>query len=108
MDARKAALFHGAVLEPVAHDTTLRERHVVLRNLIILGHVRIEVILAVELRERRNFGIECNASRDHMLDRFFIGDGQRAGERQTNRTDFGVGFTTELVGTRAKHLRARS
>ena len=45
------------------HRAALRERHVVLRDLVILGHVRIEVVLPIELRKRRDFGVERQPAR---------------------------------------------
>ena len=82
VDAREAALLHRAVLEPVAHHAALRERHVVLRDLIILGHVRIEIVLAVELRKRRDLGAEREPGANHVLDRACVRHRQRAGQRQ--------------------------
>ena len=107
VDAREPALVRRAVLEPVLHDAAKRERHVVLRNLIIFRHVRIEVIFAVELRERRNLRTERKAGRDDVLDRFGVGNGKRARHAETDRTDLGVRLAAELVSATAEHLRRR-
>jgi hypothetical protein len=82
----------------------LRERHVVLRDLVILGHVRIEVILPVEFRKGRNLRVERKTRRDHMLDGFFVRNRKRAGQRKADRADLGVRLAAELVRATAEHL----
>ncbi len=105
MDARETAFFHRAVLEPVAHRTALRERHVVLRDLVIFRHVRIEVVLPVEFRKRGNFRVKGQTRADHVLDRDAVCNRQRTRKRKANRADLRVRLAAELVRAAAEHLR---
>ena len=108
MDALERAAAHRSVFTPVRHRAALRERHVVLRDLIIFGHIRIEIILAIELRERRNLRAEREARADHVLDGRAVGYRERARQRQADGTDLGVRLAAELVDAAAEHLGRRA
>ena len=105
VDARQPALAARAVVEPVAHHAALRERHVVLRDLVILGHVGIEIVLAVELRVRGDLRAEREPRANHVLERLRVGHGQRARQRETHRAHVRVRLAAERVGATAEHLR---
>src|SRR5579863_8578919 len=105
MNPGETAGSHRTILEPIRHFTAQRQRHVVLRNLIVLGHVRIEVILAIELRKRGDLRAERQTRAQHVLDCPGIWDRQRARHAQADRTDLGIRLAAELVTAAAEHLR---
>ena len=62
------------------------ERHVVLADLVVLRHVRVEVVLAVEI-ERRDLAVQRIADPHGELDGLFVEDGSEPGSpRQTGQT----------------------
>ena len=83
------------------------ERLVVLRDLIILRHVRIEIILPVELAARGDLAAEHLAGEDRLHDRLLIRHRQHAGHPEADGTDMRIGSAAELVLARAEHLRVR-
>ncbi len=89
------------------HTAIGAKRHVVLRNLIILRHVRIEIILPVELADRRDVASEHEAGEHRHAQRFVIHHRQGAGQPEANRTSVRVRFGAKFNRTRAKHFRAR-
>src|SRR3954453_16438228 len=111
----------GVLLEVGAHDSDLdvavRPRHrygalhaerlVVLGDLVALGIVRVEVVLAVEGRARRDLTAEREAQPHGQLDRLAVRDRQRAGERQADGARLGVGRLEVRDRAAAEHLRAR-
>jgi hypothetical protein len=54
--------------------TTDAERQIVLRNLVSLGEIGVDVVLAVEFTERRDFAVEGETGQDAELDRGAIDD----------------------------------
>src|ERR1700686_1843611 len=84
------------------------ERQVVLRDLISLGQVRIEGVLAVELREFRNLAVEREGGADGRLDRFPVDHRERSWESEADRAGVRVGRRHEVVGRApAEHLALR-
>ena len=77
---------------------------IVLGDLVIFGHVRIEVVFAVEFAEFGNGASGEQTGFDRGVDRLFIGDGQDAGIAHADGADVGVGFGTEFIGTGAEHF----
>ena len=104
MDAGQVHTLLGSVGQPKRNGSTDAERHVVLRYLVILRHVRIEVVLAVELREGRDLGAEGEPGFDEELDCDPVGNWQRARKSQADGTDVGVGLRPEEVAAPAEHL----
>ncbi len=94
--------------EQVERDRAARaERFVVLRNLVILRHVRVEIILPVELAARRDLAAEHLASEERLHDRLLVWHGQNAWHPEANGTHMRIGCAAKLVFTRAEHLRVR-
>jgi hypothetical protein len=89
------------------HTAIGAKRHVVVRNLIILRHVWIEIILPVELADRRDVAFEHETGEDRHAQSFVIHHGQGARQPEANRTSIRVRFCAKFNRTRAKHLRAR-
>ena len=67
---------------------------VVLADLKVLGHVGIEVVLAVE-RRRRDRAVQRRADRHRQLDRAHVEHRQRARQSQADRADVRVGLGAE-------------
>ena len=82
------------------------ERLVVLADLIRLGHVGIEVVLAVE-RARLDGAVERQADAHRQLDRLPVEHRQRTGKTEGDRVDVGVRLVAEPVGTGREQLRHR-
>ena len=90
------------VIERDSAANTERQFH--LRRLIVLGHVRIEIILAVP------FGYFGRRTPDHesgqqgLFDGFAVEDGQGTGQAKADRTGMGVGRVSERGAAGAEHL----
>ena len=80
---------------------------VVLRDLVVLRHVRVEVVLPVELGVAGHRAVEQKAGERRQAQRLLVRDGQHAGQAQAHRADVGVGRRAELIGAAAPHLRLR-
>ena len=63
------------------------ERAIVLRYLIVLGHVRVVIALAIPLRTPGDGAIQCQSDQHRKFVCPTIDDRQRAGLPQTDRTD---------------------
>ena len=82
------------------------DRQVVLRNLVVLGHVRVEVVLAVELALRRDLAVEHQAGEGDEFEGVLVHHGQRARQAEAGRAGVDVRARAELHGTAAEHLGA--
>ncbi len=81
------------------------ERLVVLGDLVALGQVGIEVVLAVEDRARRELGAEREADHQPEVHGARVGDGQAAGQPQADGAGARVGGLAEGELAAAEHLR---
>ena len=81
------------------------QRLVVLRDLEVLRHVRVEVVLAREAAPRRDRAVQRQADLDRRLDRRLVDDRQRAGQAQADRAGVRVRLGAELGRAAAEHLR---
>ena len=77
---------------------------VVLADLVVLGHVRIEVVLPVEDRLFRHPAVQRLPHPQGELHRPLVEDGKRPGQPQAHRADVGVGLGSELVDAGAEEL----
>ena len=84
-----------------------RERLVELRDLISLGQIGIEVILAREDRRRVHRAAERERRTHRQLDRALVEHGQRARQREAHRTGVRVRRRAEVRGAAAEDLRRR-
>src|ERR1700716_1729111 len=85
-----------------------RQRKVVLRNLIALGEVGIEVVLAVELAELGNLAAQRQGGANRELDAPTVDNRERPREGQADRAGVAVGLAVEVGGgAGAKHLAPR-
>ena len=80
---------------------------VILCDLIILRRVRIEIILAVELRVLGHSAVEEQPSQGGEAQSFIVRHRQHAGHAKADWADVGVRRRAEFVGATAPHLRSR-
>jgi hypothetical protein len=100
--AARPALQHE--VDPAALD----DRHLVLADLVALGKVGVEVVLAREDRQRRDARTDGQAEADGALDRTAVGHRQRAGQRKVDCAGLGVGLRPEARAGAAEHLARRA
>ena len=98
--------FVGRRLPPRGHvdPAMLGQRLVELRNLIALGQVGIEVILAGEDGALAHLAVDGQRGQRGELDGLLIQHRQRAGQSQADRADVGVGRRAEMIGATAEGL----
>ena len=75
---------------PLPHDRAL-----VLGDLIALGQIGIEVILAVESRAAVDLGLEAKAGAHRLNHAFAVDHRQHAGHRGVDERNVRVGFAAE-------------
>src|SRR5690554_2344718 len=78
---------------------------VVLGDLVVLGQVGVEVVLAVEHRRPADPAVESQADGGDPLDRPSVRDRQRPRKAQAHRTDVRVRLLAEGHRAAAEHLR---
>src|SRR5439155_10946150 len=79
---------------------------VVLGDLEVLRHVRIEVVFAVEQRMGGDPAVQGEADPDRVLDGPLVGDWEGSRVPEANRADVRVGGRPEVVQAAAEHLRS--
>ena len=84
--------------------TVLAERQVVLGDLVVLGHVGIEVVLAMELAPARDVAFDSKPAEHRGLDGVLVGHRQCSGQAEAHRADARVGLAAELDWAAAEHL----
>ena len=84
--------------------TVACRRLVVLGDLVILGHVRIEIILPIEFGIRRDGAIEQQAGEYRQAQGLFVSDRQDARQAQTDRADIGIRWRAKFIGAAAPHF----
>ena len=82
-------------------------RPVVLRDLVALGQVRIEVVLAREGAGLRHVAVHGQRHADGVFDGAAVQDGQDAGHAEADGTHAAVRLAAEGHGTSAEDLRIR-
>ena len=100
--ARQAA---PSCFAPSTHDVdaaALHHRHLVLADLVALGQVGVEVVLAREDRLRRDRGAHRQTEADGALDRAAVHHRQRARQRQVDRAGLRVGRGAERGAARRR------
>ena len=80
------------------------QRLVVLGDLEVLRHVRVEVVLPGEPAPGRDLAVQGQTDPDRVLDRHPVHHRQRAGQAQADRADLAVGFGAEGGRAGAEHL----
>ena len=95
-----------AVDAHVAQLPAQAQRDVVLGDLVALGEVGIEVVLAVEDRARRDLAAQRHPHHDPVDHGLGVGHRQRAGQAEADRAGARVGLLAEAQLAAAEHLRA--
>ncbi len=80
------------------------QRLVVLRDLVVLRHVRVEVVLPREPGLNGDRAVQRQPDLDRVLDGHPVGHRERAGQAQADRADQGVRLTAEPGRAAAEHL----
>ncbi len=96
-----------AVQAHVAQMTAAAQRDVVLGDLVALGEVGIEVVLAVEDRPRGDLAVERQTHHQPVVDRLRVDGRQRARKPEADRARARVGLLAEAQLAAAEHLRVR-
>src|SRR5690606_6647035 len=102
-DAHRLPLSVDVYVEPAAGG----ERRVVLADLIALGQVRIEVLLAGELAYSVDIAAQSQSRAHRQLRGPRVHDGQRARPSETHGTNVAVWKAAKCDGTAAEKLGAR-
>ena len=84
------------------------QRLVVLGDLVVLGVVGIEVVLAVEDRPRRQLAVQREPDEQAVVDRLGVGHRQRARQAEAHLAGVRVGRRAEGQLAAAEHLRPRA
>jgi hypothetical protein len=99
-DALDGAVFQGDVQVALADD-----RQVHLADLVALGQVRVEVVLAREHVALADFGVDRQAEHARHAHRFLVQHRQYAGHAQVDQAGLGVRLGTEGGGAAGENLR---
>ena len=106
VDQLRRVLFEvDAVDRDVGEPAAAAERLVVLGDLVALGQVGIEVVLAVEDRALGQIAAERQADHQPEMDRSGVDDRQRTGQPEADRTGPRVRRLAEGQLAAAEHLR---
>ena len=82
------------------------ERQIVLADLVVLRHVGVEIIFAVELADRADLAAEHEAGEGGEFERLFVHHGQRAGHAEADGADIGIWLGAVFDRTGAEHFAA--
>ena len=86
--------------------TTEIDRNIVLTHLVVLRHVRIEVVLPMEDRVLHR-AVERGAQPDGELDDLTVEHRERPGQAEAHRAHVGVRLVAEVVRAATEDLRLR-
>jgi hypothetical protein len=81
-----------------------RQRPIELADLVALGEIGVEVVLAIELGQRRDLAAHRGGERERHEHRVAVRDGQRAGHAEADRAAQGVRRCAVPHRTAAEHL----
>ena len=101
-DADAFDLAGGAVAGGDIEPAVLGDGLVELRDLIALGIVRVEVVLAGEDAALADLAVDGFGGEDGVLDCLAIEDGQGSGQAEAGGADVGVGLAAVLVHAAAE------
>ena len=89
------------------HLSTLADRLIELRNLVILGHIRVKVIFAVPFAHFGNLTTKQQSDPNGFLNGFTIHHRERSGQTQYHGISEGIGRLAESGAHTSEHLRFR-
>jgi hypothetical protein len=99
-DALDGAVFQGNVQVALADN---RQFH--LADLVALGQVRVEVVLARKHVVLADLGVNRQAEHHGHAHRFLVQHRQHAGHAQVDQAGLGIGFGAERGGATGENLR---
>ena len=82
------------------------EGQIVLADLVVLRHVGVEVVFAIELADRANLAVQHEPGEGGEFERLLVHDRQGTGHAEADRADIGVGFRAVFHRAGAEHLAA--
>src|SRR5450759_3920906 len=97
----------GTAVHHDIHEAMLGHRLVVLGDLVALGQVRVEVVLAREPRKGAYLAVQRERALDGQFHGLAAEHGERAGKAEANRAHVGVGRRAETGGAAAEDLGGR-
>ena len=97
----------GAAGDGNLDGAKFRQRPVILRDLVSLGQIRVEIVLASENRSLIDAAAQCHGGKGGELDRFSIQYRQRARHSQADGAHVGVWWIAEASRAGAENLRGR-
>ena len=98
---------HGAVFQLDVQVAVAVGGLVVLRDLVVARHVRVEVVLTGELAPLGDFAVQGKAQLDGVIDGGLVDHRQTARQAEAHRGQFGVRLAAELDVGRAEQLGVR-
>ena len=113
MDVLARVVFHvdagdaDAALFPVDRDVepaVLAEGKLELRNLVVLGHVGVEIVFPGELRALIDGRVDGERHARGVFHGLAVEHGQNAGHSGANFADIGVGLVAEGIGAGTEKL----
>ena len=96
---------HGAVFKFHIKIAVAVGRLVVLRDLVIARHIRVEVVLTCELAPFSDFAMQGKTQLDRIIDSGLVDHRQRARQTKTHRGELAVRIAAERDFGRAEQLR---
>jgi hypothetical protein len=94
----------GAAIDIDVDRALAHDRLLVLRNLVALGKVGVEVILAVEDRTAVDLRLEAQTGTHRLLDAEFVDHRQHAGHRRVDQRHMIIGLAAELCRSTGEEL----
>ena len=82
------------------------EGQIVLADLVVLRHVGVEIVFAVELADRSDLAAQHEACERGELESLFVHDRQGTGHAEADRADIGIRLGAVFDRAGAKHLAA--
>jgi hypothetical protein len=82
------------------------EGQIVLADLVVLRHVRVEVVFAVKLAGDRGFAAEHESGEGGEAEGLIVHDGEGAGEAEADGADIRIRLGAVLDRAGAEHLGA--
>ena len=95
----------GAVLKLHVEVAVAVGRLVILRDLVIARHVRVEVVLTGELAPFGDFAVQGETQLDRVIDGGLVDHRQGARQAEAHRGELGVRLAAEVDFGRAEQLR---
>ena len=116
VDALAGVVFHvdagdadapGTAVHHDVHEASLGHRLVILGDLVALGQIGIEVVLAREARERAHLAVQCEGALDGQFHGLAAEHRERTGQAEADRAHIRIGRRAEAGGAAAEDFGGR-